>query len=70
MMFEDTDTDATKLFEKIQRFYREVEKVENYQVLISGMVIAVALDNAFMHEDCGKLLRDAQSVIVYRSSPG
>ena len=49
MMFEDTDTDATKLFEKIQRFCREVEKVDNYQVLISGMVIAVALDNVFMH---------------------
>ena len=34
------------------------------------MVIAIALDNVFMHQDCGKLLRDAQSVIVYRSSPG
>ena len=70
MMFEDTDTEATKLFEKVQRFCREVANIENYQVLISGMVIAVALDNVFMHEDIGKLLRDAQSVIVYRSSPG
>ena len=49
MMFEDTDTDATKLFEKIQRFCREVSNIDNYQVLISGMVIAIALDNVFMH---------------------
>ena len=34
------------------------------------MVVAVALDNAFMHPELGELLVHAQSVIVYRSSPG
>ena len=33
------------------------------------MVIAVALDNSFMHPELGILLREASSVIVYRSSP-
>jgi phospholipid-translocating ATPase len=38
-------------------------------VLISGMVIAVALDNSFTHPDLGNLLKNASSVVVYRSSP-
>ena len=33
------------------------------------MVVAVALDNDFTHPDLGVLLVNAQSVIVYRSSP-
>ena len=33
------------------------------------MVIAVALDNSFMHEELGQLLMNSQSVVVYRSSP-
>ena len=69
-MFEDTDTDATALREKIQRFIIQVQTEKSYQVLISGMVIAVALDNSFIHEDIGKLLMRASSVVVYRSSPG
>ena len=69
--FLDSDTDATQLFEKIKQFVVESRGVKGgYQVLISGMVIAVALDNQFMHEELGKLLVAAQSVIVYRSSPG
>lgn len=34
------------------------------------MVIAIALDNDFIHADIGELLVKAQSVVVYRSSPG
>jgi len=56
MTFEDTDTDATQLYEKITRFVAEVEDVKDYQILISGMVVAIALDNDFMHANLGKLL--------------
>lgn len=68
-MFEDSDTDATQLFEKIKKFLNEVSNEPGYCVLISGMVIAVALDSPFMHSELGKLLKNASSVIVYRSSP-
>lgn len=71
MMFEDTDVDAIKLYEKIKNFCSEAHQTKGgYQVLISGMVVAVALDNAFTHPELGDLLVNAQSVIVYRSSPG
>ena len=72
MVFEDTDTDATVLFEKIKKFVIESTRAakSGYQILISGMVVAVALDNEFMHPALGELLVHAQSVIVYRSSPG
>ena len=68
-MFEDSDTDATGLFEKIKKFLSDVGNETGYCVLISGMVIAVALDSPFMHAELGKLLKNASSVIVYRSSP-
>ena len=59
------------LFEKIKKFVIESKDANGgYQVLISGMVVAIALDNEFMHPELGKLLVSAQSVIVYRSSPG
>lgn len=59
------------LFEKIKKFVIDSSSVKGgYQVLISGMVVAIALDNEFMHAELGKLLVAAQSVIVYRSSPG
>ena len=48
-MFEDDDNEATLLFEKIKKFLSQVEGQTGYCVLISGMVIAVALDNDFMH---------------------
>ena len=70
MAFEDDDTDATALFEKIKSFNKEVEGVKSYQVLISGRVIAVALDNEFIQPEMGPLLKNATSVVVYRSSPG
>lgn len=70
MVFSDDDTDATQLFEKIKGFLEQVKGLRAYQVLISGMVIAVALDNEFTHPQLGELLQKAQSVIVYRSSPG
>jgi len=71
MVFEDTDLDAYKLYEKIKQFVGEVRGIKSgYQVLISGMVVAVALDNEFTHVELGELLVKAQSVIVYRSSPG
>ena len=69
LMFEDNDTDATKLYEKIKKFLSDVGNETGYCVLISGMVIAVALDSPFMHAELGKLLKNASSVIVYRSSP-
>lgn len=69
LVFEDDDNDATILYEKIKKFLTQVEGQKGYCVLISGMVIAVALDNSFMHSELGPLLRDASSVIVYRSSP-
>ena len=59
MMFEDTDTDATELFEKIKKFVGESQGSKGYQILISGMVIAVALDNSFTHAELGKLLVSA-----------
>ena len=68
-MFEDDDTSPDKLWDKIRRFCSEVEGCNSYQVLISGLVIAVALDFKDCHEDLGKLLVKSQSVIVYRSSP-
>jgi hypothetical protein len=49
MVFEDHDTDATYLFEKIKDFVKAVDCIKSYQILISGMVVAVALDNPFMH---------------------
>ena len=71
MTFEDSDTEATILFEKIKKFVDESKFVKGgYQIMISGMVVAVALDNEFMHPQLGELLINAQSVIVYRSSPG
>mmetsp|Transcript_39326 Transcript_39326/g.51464 ORF Transcript_39326/g.51464 Transcript_39326/m.51464 type:complete len:561 (-) Transcript_39326:183-1865(-) len=69
LMFEDDDNDATLLYEKIKKFLRQVEGQTGYCVLISGMVIAIALDSPFMHPELGKLLKNASSVIVYRSSP-
>lgn len=69
LMFEDNDLDATQLWEKIKRFLMQVKNEKDYAVLISGMVIAVALDNGFTHPDLGVLLRNASSVVVYRSSP-
>lgn len=57
------------LYEKIKRYLNSVAKNTKYCVLISGMVIAVALDNAFTHPELGQLLKNASSVIVYRSSP-
>lgn len=69
MMFEDTDTVATELYEKIKKFLSESQNCPCYQILISGMVIAVALDNEFTHPELGLLLKNSQSVIVYRSSP-
>lgn len=68
-VFEDTDTDATMLFEKIKKYNAMLDAQKNYSVLISGMVIAVALDNEFTHAQLGQLLKNASSVIVYRSSP-
>ena len=50
MTFEDSDTEATMLFEKIKKFVDESKYVKDgYQIMISGMVVAVALDNEFMH---------------------
>lgn len=57
------------LLEKIKRFNQSVAGQKGYSVVISGFVIAVALDNSFTHPDLGKLLVNASSVIVYRSSP-
>ena len=68
-MFEDSDTDATLLYEKIKYFLEQVKNDNKYCLLISGVVIAVALDNAFTHPELGQLLKAASSVIVYRSSP-
>ena len=56
MVFEDHDTDATHLFEKIKDFVQTVKDITCYQILISGMVVAVALDNSFMHAELGALL--------------
>ena len=71
MTFEDSDTEATMLLEKIKKFVDDSKFVKGgYQIMISGMVVAVALDNEFMHPQLGELLINAQSVIVYRSSPG
>ena len=56
MVFEDHDTDATHLFEKIKDFVQTVKDIKCYQILISGMVVAVALDNSFMHAEIGALL--------------
>ena len=59
------------LLEKIKKFVDDSKFVKGgYQIMISGMVVAVALDNEFMHPQLGELLINAQSVIVYRSSPG
>ena len=71
-IFEDTDNDATDLYEKIGKYLEmaQARKGKKYQVVISGVVIAVALDNEHMHEKLGDLLIEAGSVIVYRSSPG
>lgn len=69
-MFEDSDTDATLLYEKIKRFLDQVKAEKEYAVLVSGIVIAVALDNEFTHPELGLLLKNASSVVVYRSSPG
>ena len=45
------------LFEKIKKFVIESKGVKGgYQILISGMVVAIALDNEFMHAELGKLL--------------
>jgi len=70
LMFDDGDTDATLLYEKIKRFLDQVKAEEEYAVLVSGIVIAVALDNEFTHPELGLLLKNASSVVVYRSSPG
>lgn len=70
LMFEDSDTDATLLYEKIKRFLDQVKADKEYAVLVSGVVIAVALDNEFTHPELGLLLKNASSVVVYRSSPG
>ena len=68
-VFEDDNTQVTSLLETIRRFNSETENVDQFQVLISGVVIAVAMDNESLHPDLSKLLLKAQSVIVYRSSP-
>ena len=70
LMFDDGDTDATLLYEKIKRFLDQVKAEKEYAVLVSGIVIAVALDNEFTHPELGLLLKNASSVVVYRSSPG
>lgn len=69
LVFEDGDTNATLLCDKIKLFLKQVENDSDYCVSISGMVIAVALDNEFTHPHLGKLLKSSSSVIVYRSSP-
>ena len=53
LVFEDTDTNATLLLDKIKLFLKQVEKEPKYCVSISGMVIAVALDNEFTHPQLG-----------------
>ena len=68
--FSDDDIEATSLYEKIQQYERESKNFKRYYLLISGVTIQVALDNIFMHADTAKLLLKAQSVVVYRSSPG
>ena len=70
LMFDDGDTDSTLLYEKIKRFLDQVKAEKEYAVLVSGIVIAVALDNEFTHPELGLLLKNASSVVVYRSSPG
>ena len=78
---ESQKTEKPSIFE-FKEFYAEPEDLEkeaekfvqesktlgkNYQVLISGKVIAQALDNS--GESIGELLLHAESVVVYRSSP-
>ena len=53
MMFADDDTEVYGLHAKIKEFCAEVANEKSYQVLISGMVIAVALDNELTHPELG-----------------
>lgn len=53
MMFADDDTEVYGLHAKIKEFCAEVANEKSYQVLISGMVIAVALDNEITHPELG-----------------
>lgn len=58
---EELEADAKKFVDISQKLQK------NYQVLISGKVIAQALDNN--SASIGELLLHAESVVVYRSSP-
>lgn len=68
--FKEFYNEATELFEEIKRFNEESGKYKKFEVLISGIAIQIAFDNAYMHPELQKLLIAANSVVVFRSSPG
>lgn len=69
MEFAEDLTDPTAIYEVIKVNLAESKKSKMYQVLISGFVIQIILDNSFMHVEMAELLLKAESVIVSRSSP-
>ena len=61
-------TELIDIEKEAEKFVQESKTLgKNYQVLVSGKVIAQALDNS--GKSIGELLLHAESVVVYRSSP-
>jgi magnesium-transporting ATPase (P-type) len=65
--FEESTDNAGALEKETDAFIEKVKLYESYQIMISGKVIAIALDADM--KSMANLMLSANSVIVYRSSP-
>lgn len=57
------------MLEEIEKFNGLKAKYDKYQVVVSGVTIALILKNQFTHDSIAALLLGTESTIVYRSSP-
>lgn len=67
--FTENDTDVVTLAEEIKEINALKNEYNKYQVVISGVTIALVLRTQSLHDSIGEILLGCESAIVYRSSP-
>ena len=61
---------AAEIAAQVSFLLAESKTLKTYQVLVSGITIQICLDTPTMHKDIAELLLKAESVVIYRASPG